>query len=77
MAAAQEAAMDERAYQFARAYHQELINISETERQLRLVQGNAPGMRDRLLIFLGDRLIAAGTKIKDQSGFHRLSEECA
>jgi hypothetical protein len=74
---AEEFLMDQREYPFAKAYHQELINISETSRQLDPVRVEAPGMRDRLLIFLGDRLIAAGYKVKDQSVFYRLTEECA
>jgi hypothetical protein len=69
--------MNDRDFPFVKAYHQELINISETSRQIDPVRVQSPGTRDRLLIFLGDRLIAAGYKVKDQSVFYRLTEECA
>lgn len=62
---------------FAKAYQRQLIHEAEISRQPRPVQVPAPGLRDRLFLILGDRLISIGQRVKGQSAFSQLTEECA
>ena len=69
-------------YKFARSYHQSLLHTAEAARRASagsVVESNSPypGLRDRIYLWLGNILVAAGEHLRKQSAHSRLAEECA
>jgi hypothetical protein len=52
-----------------------LLQVSNEERFSR--PPRALGLKDRLFIAIGDRLISLGCRLKDTTAVNKLSEECA
>ncbi len=64
-------------YNYLQARHQERIQAAEELRRMQPSQSNAPKLKDRIFLALGDKLIAWGQKLKCEAEFDELSQECA
>jgi hypothetical protein len=64
-------------YEWVKAYHCQLLSIAEEERKVRSLRGGKPTWRDRAFLQLGDLLIALGERVRNESAYAKLCEECA
>jgi len=64
-------------YEWVKDYHQKLITISDEARKVKSLQNGRPGWRDQTYLRLGDLLISVGERLRSESAYARLYEECA
>jgi hypothetical protein len=61
--------------EFARAHQDELLREATIERSLRQWDAEKPGLRDRILIKIGDWMIALGCRMLSAARTHCASQE--
>ncbi len=54
-------------YDFGKAYRDELLRTVKRERLAKRAKISLPGIRDRLMLRLGNALISVGTRIRKES----------
>jgi hypothetical protein len=61
---------------YLQAQHDDLVQAAEAAR-LQQSAGIAPGLKDRIYNATGDRLIAWGQKLKRETVYNDLCQDCA
>ena len=64
-------------YEWVKDYHQGLVDIAGEARKVKSLQNVQPGWRDQAYLRLGDLLISVGERLRSESAYARLCEECA
>ena len=60
---------------YLHAHHAELIRAAEAECQQKMTS-TVPGLRDRLYNAVGDHLIALGQRLKRETDYNELCQDC-
>ncbi len=61
---------------YLHAHHADLIQAAEADRQQQMAK-TAPGLKERLYNAVGDHLIAWGQRLKRETEYNELCQDCA
>jgi hypothetical protein len=64
-------------YEWVKEYHQQLISTSNEAQKVKSLRDGRPNWKDQAYLHLGDLLISAGERLRNESAYAQLCEECA